>query len=189
MNLDEQIFISGHSSKKEKVYLVDFAHEVNAKNATSIKEKNQREKAGQENSEDAVSFSKKIVEILGQKVKAHNSEQDRKANLSMLKKVFKRAANSFSPENSLDKSIAIFSMARVNLFLRMLSNEHLKNAASMDESLANAKFLDISDYWQVEQQDFAKASIDLAGVGDFNFLGSEDLYLEEQDSKEKWYEL
>ena len=107
----------------------------------------------------------------------------------MLKKVFKRAANSFSPENSLDKSIAIFSMARVNLFLRMLSNEHLKNAVSMDESLANAKFLDISDYWQVEQQDFAKASIDLAGVGDFNFLGSEDLYLEEQDSKEKWYEL
>lgn len=187
MNIDEQILISGPSPKKEKVYIVDYAHDINAKNEAASKAENQKDKSVKAGYEDAVSFSKKIIEILGQKIKAHNGNQDRKANLPMLKKVFKRAANSFNPENNVDKSIAMFSMARVNLFLRMLSNDTLKNDSYRDESLANVKFLDISDYWRVEEQDFSKASLDLKGVGEFAFANSEDLYLEEQDSKEKWY--
>ena len=187
MNIDEQILISGPSPKRGKVYLVDYAQEVNAKSEAGPKSEDRKENVIKEGSEDAVSFSKKIIEILGQKIKAHNGNQGRKANLPMLKKVFKRAANSFNPENNIDKSIAIFSMARVNLFLRMLSNEHLKNDSYRDESLANSKFLDISDYWQVEEQDFSKASLDLKEVGEFAFANSEDLYLDGEDSKEKWY--
>jgi hypothetical protein len=187
MNIDEQILISGPLPQRGKAYLVDYAHEVNAKSEASLKSADRKENLIKEGSEDAVSFSKKIIEILGQKIKAHNSAQDRKANLPMLKKVFKRAANSFNSEVNVDKSIAIFSMARVNLFLRMLSNEHLIQGFRRDESLANSKFLDISDYWQVEEQDFSKASLDLKEVGEFAFANSEDLYLDGEDSKEKWY--
>ena len=83
-------------------------------------------------------------------------------------------------------------MARVNMFLRMMSGGKVKDAyrkADQDVAKASADFLDVSDSWEPEEQDIAQAMIDVESIGDFDFENVDELYLEEYSGAEKWFEI
>lgn len=125
--------------------------------------KNRPGSAG-ENGSDAISFSAKIVEALKNKVREHNSKHSRKVTLSQLKKVYRRGAGAFSSSHRPGKTRGQWAMARVNMFLRMMSGGKVKDAyrkADQDISRASNEIIDISDSWEPEEEDFVKAMIDI----------------------------
>jgi len=153
--------------------------------------KNEPGSAG-EKSSDAISFSNKVVEALKNKVKEHNAKHSRKVSLSQLKKVYRRGAGAFSSSHRPGKTRGQWAMARVNMFLRMMSGGKVKDAyrkADQDVAKASADFLDVSDSWEPEEQDIAQAMIDVESIGDFDFENVDELYLEEYSGAEKWFEI
>ena len=153
--------------------------------------KNKPGSAG-EKSGDAISFSKKVIEALQNKVREHNSKHSRKVSISQLKKVYRRGAGAFSASHRPGKTRGQWAMARVNMFLRMMSGGKVKDAyrkADQDVAKAYTDDIDISDFWEPEDQDFVQASLDLAAIGDFEFESPDELYLDEDGTAEKWYEI
>ena len=67
-----------------------------------------------------IEFSKKIIEALKNKVKEHNSKYSKKVTLGQLKKVFRRGAGAFSSSHRPGMTRVGWSMARVNMFLKMV---------------------------------------------------------------------
>ena len=60
-----------------------------------------------------VEFSKKILAALQNKVKFHNSQNNKKVNINQVKKVYRNTPS--------DKNFNQLALARVNMFLRMVS--------------------------------------------------------------------
>ncbi len=153
--------------------------------------KNKPGSAG-EKSADAISFSKKVIEALQNKVREHNSKNSRKVSLSQLKKVYRRGAGAFSASHRPGKTRGQWAMARVNMFLRMMSGGKVKDAyrkADQDVAKGYTDDIDISDFWEPEEEDYAQASLDLEKIGDFDFESPDELYLDEDSAAEKWYEI
>ena len=154
-------------------------------------EKNNPGSAGKKSS-DAISFSNKVVEALKNKVKEHNASHSRKVTLSQLKKVYRRGAGAFSTSHRPGMTRGGWAMARVNMFLRMMAGGKVKDSyrkADQDVSRASNEIIDISDSWQPEEEDFAKTMVDIESIGDFNFDSPDDLYLDDDEPSEKWYEI
>jgi hypothetical protein len=83
-------------------------------------------------------------------------------------------------------------MARVNMFLRMMSGGKVKDAyrkADQDVAKSSLNVIDVSDSWEPEEEDLAQASLDILEIGDFDFDSSDELYLDEDSNAEKWYEI
>ena len=89
----------------------------------------------------AIEFSKKILETLQAKVKEHNSENTKKVTFAQVKKVYRNTPS--------DKDFNKIALARVNMFLRMVtgissfagSNSNLSKAVNNPESnLYNMEF-------------------------------------------------
>lgn len=140
----------------------------------------------------AISFSAKVIEALKNKVKEHNSKSSRKVSLSQLKKVYRRGAGAFSSSHRPGKTRGQWAMARVNMFLRMMSGKSVKDAyRKADSDVARAfELIDISDNWQVEDIDFEQAEADVKEFNlDYDFQNIEDLYLDDEDTTHLWYEL
>jgi len=153
--------------------------------------KNKPGSAG-EKSDNAISFSNKVVEALKNKVKEHNSKHSRKVTLSQLKKVYRRGAGAFSSSHRPGMTRGQWAMARVNMFLRMVAGGKVKDSyrkADQDVSKAFIKVIDVSDSWEPEDQDLTQASLDVLEIGEFDFDNVEDLYLDEEEISEKWYEI
>jgi len=153
--------------------------------------KNKPGSAGEKGS-DAISFSNKVIEALKNKVKEHNAKHSRKVTLAQLKKVYRRGAGAFSSSHRPGKTRGQWAMARVNMFLRMMSGGKVKDAyrkADQDVAKGSADFIDISDSWEPEEQDIAQALLDMEAIGDFDFENADELYLDEYSSSEKWYEI
>lgn len=153
--------------------------------------KNKPGSAGQK-SDNAISFSNKVVEALKNKVKNHNSKHSRKVSLSQLKKVYRRGAGAFSSSHRPGMSRGGWAMARVNMFLRMMAGGKVKDSyrkADQDVAKASVRVIDVSDSWEPEDEDFAQASLDVLEIGDFDFDNVDDLYLGEDSTTEKWYEI
>lgn len=152
--------------------------------------KNKAGSAG-EKSNDAISFSKKVIEALQNKVKEHNSKNSRKVSLSQLKKVYRRGAGAYSSSHRPGKTRGQWAMARVNMFLRMMSGGKVKDAyRKADQDVAKGSdIIDISDFWEPEEQDINLAMIDIETIGDFDFESVDELYLDEEEASEKWYEI
>jgi len=153
--------------------------------------KNKPGSAG-EKSSDAISFSNKVIEALKNKVKEHNAKHSRKVSLSQLKKVYRRGAGAFSSSHRPGKTRGQWAMARVNMFLRMMSGGKVKDAyrkADQDVAKGSADLIDISDSWEPEEQDIIQALVDMESIGDFDFENVDELYLDEYSSSEKWYEI
>ena len=153
--------------------------------------KNKPGSAG-EKSDNAISFSNKVVEALKNKVREHNSKHSRKVTLSQLKKVYRRGAGAFSSSHRPGMTRGQWAMARVNMFLRMVAGGKVKDSyrkADQDVSKAFIKVIDVSDSWEPEDQDLTQASLDVLEIGEFDFDNVEDLYLDEDEISEKWYEI
>ena len=91
-------------------------------------------------SDKGIDFSKKVVEALKNKVKEHNSKNKKKVSLSQLKKVYRRGAGAFSSSHRPGKTRGQWAMARVNMFLRMVSGKPVKDSyRKADSDIAKAK--------------------------------------------------
>jgi hypothetical protein len=141
---------------------------------------------------DAITFSAKVIEMLKNKVKNHNAKHSRKVSLSQLKKVYRRGAGAFSSSHRPGMTRGGWAVARVNMFLRMMSGGKVKDAyrkADQDVAKSSLNVIDVSDSWEPEEEDFAQASLDILEIGDFNFDSVDELYLDEDSNVEKWYEI
>jgi len=142
---------------------------------------------------DAITFSTKVIEMLKNKVKDHNSNHSRKVNLTQLKKVYRRGAGAFSSSHRPGMTRGGWAAARVNMFLRMMAGKSVKDSyrkADSDVARSSAS-IDISDSWELEDVDFAQAEIDIKEYDlNYDFENVEELYLDEENNSSKfWYEL
>jgi hypothetical protein len=86
-----------------------------------------------------ITFSKKVINTLKEKVKNHNAKHSKKVTLEQLKKVYRRGSGAFSSSHRPGQSRAAWSMARVNTFLRMQSGGKVKDAyRRADQDIANS---------------------------------------------------
>lgn len=142
---------------------------------------------------DAITFSTKVIEMLKNKVKDHNSKHSRKVNLTQLKKVYRRGAGAFSSSHRPGMTRGGWAAARVNMFLRMMAGKSVKDSyRKADSDVArSSENIDISDSWELEDIDFAQAEMDIKEYDlNYNFEDVEELYLDEEDNSNKfWYEL
>ena len=137
-------------------------------------------------SDKAIEFSKKVIEALKNKVKEHNSKNKKKVTLGQLKKVYRRGAGAFSSSHRPGKTRGQWAMARVNMFLRMVSGKPVKDAyRKADSDIARASFNDytIEAAFEPNEEDFLQADEDIKNfdLNDFDFNSAEELYLEDED--------
>jgi len=137
-------------------------------------------------SDKAIEFSKKIVEALKNKVKEHNNKNKKKVTIGQLKKVYRRGAGAFSSSHRPGKTRGQWAMARVNMFLRMVSGKPVKDAyRKADSDIARASFNDytIEAAFEPNEEDFLQADEDIKNfdLNDFDFNSAEELYLEDED--------
>ena len=119
--------------------------------------KSERRKGSNKNSKDSagkgggkISFSKKIVKSLQNKVKEHNEKQGKKVTLSQLKKVYRRGLGAFSVSHRPGQSRNSWAMARVNMFLKMMRGGQVKESyRAADQDVAKGEEI----YYEQKQQD------------------------------------
>jgi hypothetical protein len=136
-------------------------------------------------SDKAIEFSKKVIEGLKNKVKEHNSKNKKKVTLSQLKKVYRRGAGAFSSSHRPGKTRGQWAMARVNMFLRMVSGKPVKDAyRKADSDIARAALNDytIEANFEPNDEDFDQADEDIKAfdLNDFDFNSAEELYLDDE---------
>ena len=130
--------------------------------------------------EEAISFSKAIISLLKTKGNAHNSTVNgiRKVNLPQLKKVYLRGAEHLLPEKTRGQA----AMARVNLYLRILSANDLGKVVLQDAD-SNGKQsweIDLTSAWKPSEEDIQLAEKEcLAYDVDYNF-DNNDLYFTDE---------
>ena len=132
----------------------------------------------------AIEFSKKVIEALKNKVKEHNSKNKKKVSLGQLKKVYRRGAGAFSSSHRPGKTRGQWAIARVNMFLKMVSGKPVKDAyRKADSDIAKAS----SDYtidtsFEPSDEDFDQADKDIQNfeLNDFDFQSAEELYLDDE---------
>lgn len=200
----EDIIVSGENfvlPKLEKLDIEIEAKRSGPKSAAQTPSKPSEKKSGSSKNKpgsagtsgDAITFSTKVIEMLKNKVKDHNSKHSRKVNLTQLKKVYRRGAGAFSSSHRPGMTRGGWAAARVNMFLRMMAGKSVKDSyrkADSDVARSSAS-IDISDSWELEDIDFAQAEIDIKEYDlNYNFEDVEELYLDEEDNSNKfWYEL
>ena len=200
----EDIIVSGENfvlPKLEKLDIEIEAKRSGPKSAAQTPSKPSEKKSGSSKNKpgsagtsgDAITFSTKVIEMLKNKVKDHNSKHSRKVNLTQLKKVYRRGAGAFSSSHRPGMTRGGWAAARVNMFLRMMAGKSVKDSyrkADSDVARGSAS-VDISDSWELEDIDFAQAEIDIKEYDlNYNFEDVEELYLDEEDNSNKfWYEL
>ena len=119
--------------------------------------KSERRKGSNKNPKDSagkgggkISFSKKIVKSLQNKVKEHNEKQGKKVTLSQLKKVYRRGLGAFSVSHRPGQSRNSWAMARVNMFLKMMRGGQVKESyRAADQDVAKGEEI----YYEQKQQD------------------------------------
>ena len=200
----EDVIVSGENfvlPKLEKLDIEIEAKRSGPKSAAQTPSKPSEKKSGSSKNKpgsagtsgDAITFSTKVIEMLKNKVKDHNSKHSRKVNLTQLKKVYRRGAGAFSSSHRPGMTRGGWAAARVNMFLRMMAGKSVKDSyrkADSDVARSSAS-IDISDSWELEDIDFAQAEIDIKEYDlNYNFEDVEELYLDEEDNSSKfWYEL
>ena len=136
-------------------------------------------------SDKAIEFSKKVIEALKNKVKEHNSKNKKKISLNQLKKVYRRGAGAFSSSHRPGKTRGQWAMARVNMFLRMVSGKPVKDAyRKADSDIAKAKYEFIAEAsFDPNDEDFEIADKDIQeyNLNDFEFDSAEELYLDDEE--------
>jgi hypothetical protein len=136
-------------------------------------------------SDKAIEFSKKVIEALKNKVKEHNSKYSKKVTLGQLKKVYRRGAGAFSSSHRPGKTRGQWAMARVNMFLKMVSGKPVKDAyRKADNDIARAKTeIIIEAGIEPDDEDFEIADKDIQeyNLNDFDFQSADELYLDDEE--------
>ena len=132
--------------------------------------------------QSAIDFSVNLIKALEEKMKAHNKEGFPKITNNQLRKVYRNGAYMFSSseywgEQFPDKGAGEWSMARVNMFLRMRQGG---KAESSNKPISPGKFIDLSEAWCPIDEDFKAAREDIKKYNlNYTFKDINELYLEE----------
>jgi len=136
-------------------------------------------------SDKAIEFSKKVIEALKNKVKEHNTKNKKKVSLGQLKKVYRRGAGAFSSSHRPGKTRGQWAMARVNMFLKMVSGKPVKDTyRKADSDIAKAKHETVVEAGlEPSDEDFNQADLDIKeyNLDDFDFLSADELYLDDEE--------
>jgi flagellar basal body rod protein FlgC len=130
--------------------------------------KNKKGSAGKDGKK--IAFSEKVVTALKNKVKEHNAKHSKKVSLTQLKKIYRRGAGAFSSSHRVGKTRGQWAMARVNMFLKMVSGGEVKKSyRAADQDVVEGS----EEYYLEEENlafvcfdelDFALARFDLQRV-------------------------
>lgn len=125
--------------------------------------KNESGSAGKKGA--SITFSDKIITALKNKVKEHNEKNSKKVTLGQLKKVYRRGAGAFSSSHRPGKTRGQWSMARVNMFLKMVRGGKVKKAyRAADQDVAKG----FEEYYLENEgeayNDYSDIEFDLANI-------------------------
>ena len=142
--------------------------------------------------EAVIEFSIRLADVFKGKVKAHNDSCSNKVTLNQVIKVYKHGAVNFAAAKDSDLKINEWSMARVNMYLRMKKGEVVNNKSNTQASKDKMSslvfetssikrvnsFLDLTTNWTPAEEDFELAKADVEGNQlDYNFKSVEEIYL------------
>ena len=122
-----------------------------------------------------VEFSKKILAALQNKVKSHNSENNKKVNLNQVKKVYRNTPS--------DKNFNQLALARVNMFLRMVSgiSSYIGANVNFSKAINNKYIVEASFNPSIEDINKAEEDISNFNLNDFEFTSIDELYLDDEE--------
>ena len=140
-----------------------------------------------------IEFSARLAETFRKKVREHNSSHPNKVSLAQVAKVYKHGAKDFGSDKGLDLSINEWSIARVNMFLRMKQGKVANNKSQTKEAPKQAmsalifetpsikrvnSFLDLTKNWTPSEEDFELARADVKeNQLNYDFKSTEEIYL------------
>ena len=135
------------------------------------------------------SLPEKISHMLNVKIEAHNEKFEQKLTFAQLNKVYSRGLNVFNTTHKPGISLHQWAVARVNLFLKMMSGGQVRNEYSLlDSDVANASSGVITesglasyDFINFSDLEFQLAKISLLEAG----LTEQEMNLEMSQSEEK----
>ena len=156
--------------------------------------------------EDAViEFSVRLAETFREKVKEHNGSYPNKVSLGQVVKVFRHGAESFVSKAVIDPNINEWSMARVNMFLRMkqgrVSRNKPQTEAPKEVSMSALifetppikridTFLDLTKNWTPNDEDFELAKADAKNNQlNYDFKTVEEIYLTDESPSSRSIEI
>ena len=122
-----------------------------------------------------VEFSKKILAALQDKVKSHNSENNKKVNINQVKKVYRNTPS--------DKNFNQLALARVNMFLRMVRgiSTYVGPNINLSKAINNKYIIDASFNPSMEDINKADEDINNFNLNDFELNSIEELYLDDEE--------
>ena len=142
---------------------------------------NSSEEPNNEN-EEAVKFSAKIVALLTEEADAHNSNFDKQITLSGLKEVFRN-----NIENGTE-----YALARVYMFISMVEGGSIKELYNKQGMSRIDADLDISDHFEPSKEDYeaARLQVNKCELGSYDLRDADSLYFEtEEETKANSYSL
>jgi len=122
-----------------------------------------------------VEFSKKILAALQGKVKSHNSQNNKKVNINQVKKVYRNTPS--------DKNFNQLGLARVNMFLRMVSgiSTYVGSNINLSKAINNKYIIEASFNPSMEDVNKADEDINNFNLNDFEFTSIDELYLDDEE--------
>ena len=106
--------------------------------------------------DDVVKFSVGIINALVEKIEAHNSSQPKKVTLHQLKKVFCDSLEDYMQNE--DVSNTEWALAKVNLYLRIVSGEHA-GTVNVVNTYKKPNLIEVSANWLPSQKDIDAAKL------------------------------
>lgn len=175
-----------HPDKEDKK---DVESEKKNPNAEKEEEKSSKDKKKFPFDKSKASLSEKVAHMLQSKVELYNEKYETNLTFAQLSKVYTRGLNVFNSTHKPGISLHQWAIARVNLFLKMLSGGQVKNEYQLldadvahassgiiiESGLASYDFIDFSDL------EFQLAKISLLEAG----ISSNEMNLQISQSEEK----
>jgi hypothetical protein len=167
----------------------DVESEKKNPNAEKEEEKSSKDKKKFPFDKSKASLSEKVAQMLELKVNSYNEKYESNLTFAQLSKVYTRGLNVFNNTHKPGISLHQWAIARVNLFLKMLSGGQVKNEYQLldadvahassgiiiESGLASYDFIDFSDL------EFQLAKISLLEAG----ISGNEMNLQVSESEEK----
>ena len=136
-----------------------------------------------DSSRECVVFSKKLLGLFKSKAKESNNK---KITSQQISNVFCAAVEDFKGREDQSKSMNQWCLARVNGFLRILSEKSVKFISKSSSSKAG---IDATSNWQPSEEDFLYAQKDIESNDlEYSFSSVDELYIKEGVAK-YWFEV
>ena len=129
--------------------------------------------------DEAVEFSKKLLGFLEQEIKKFNSKNERKLRLSQARKMY--CLGTKLKEQDEEYTTNEWGLARVNLFLRIISGNIEELNLDISKKTSYNKLMDITHQLIPTLEDFQKAKNDSRDHElHYPYEDIEELYIEEK---------